>query len=337
MQKPVVKAWRNLGTTLEQPRIKIMFENSSEPTFFLTWNDVINPLFLIVNILPSVLNGILLATIIIDPLKCFRSCYSYLLFNFGLLGLLPPLTVIVHILTLYGYGYQTLWLYGFVLGFYNTIFAVFMLTLDRYVLVCKPLLYSRTVTKCRVLYGAIASWISSVALAASCFPAVYDVVGIKLATKVFLFTLLPVYLFLVIASIILNMQTWKTVATRRGRLARLLNGSERRKGSQNDTRLSSSVNRVEIKRLENERRFLKVVLLLVVNLMIFILPQVILVCLMSLNVCCELGFTEIEHPNVSLFQTYLFPLFYITTPLLYMVFIPKYRKSCLRLFVSGNN
>lgn len=159
-------------------RSENVLQNSSSPApevmELITWNMILNPLFLITYNLPSILNGILLVTILKDPLKCFRSCSSYLLFNFGLLGFLPLLILILSILMLSGYGNIYLWLYGFIFGFYNTIFAVFMLTLDRYFLACKPLFYSRIITKRRVFYSVTFFWILSGILVAITSPQIYD-------------------------------------------------------------------------------------------------------------------------------------------------------------------
>lgn len=193
-------------------------QNSSSPApevmELITWNMILNPLFLITYNLPSILNGILLVTILKDPLKCFRSCSSYLLFNFGLLGFLPLLILILSILMLSGYGNIFLWLYGFIFGFYNTIFAVFMLTLDRYFLACKPLFYSRIITKRRVFYSVTFFWILSGILVAITSPQIYDFIPKMDEAKLFVLSLFTIYCFVLTVIMILNIKTWQTVARR---------------------------------------------------------------------------------------------------------------------------
>ena len=66
----------------------------------ITWNILRNPLFLTIYLLPCPQNSVLVATIFKDPMKCLRSCSSYLVFNLGLLGFLPLLTLVIHIPTL---------------------------------------------------------------------------------------------------------------------------------------------------------------------------------------------------------------------------------------------
>ena len=127
----------------------------------LTWQTISNPLLWIDYLLPCLLNGVLTITILKDPLKCFRSCSSYLVFNIGLLGFLPSVILISHILASSHSGNVFWSSYGFIFGFYNTLFAVLLLAVDRYVLSCKPLMYSTIVTKQRVVYCVVLSWIFS--------------------------------------------------------------------------------------------------------------------------------------------------------------------------------
>ena len=193
-----------------------IFQNSTFPhpeiLVSITRNILRNPLFLTIYLLPCPLNGVLVVTIFKDPFKCLRSCSSYLVFNLGLLGFLPLLTLIIHILTLSVYKEANLGEFAYCFGFYNTVFAVLMLTTDRYFLVCKPLLYTTIVTKTRALYFAILSWILSGIFAASILPYVYNVIDVVLATKIFVLTLLPISCSLVIVIMILNIKTWQTVA-----------------------------------------------------------------------------------------------------------------------------
>lgn len=83
--------------------------------------------------------------------------------------------------------------------------------------------------------------------------------------------------------------------------------------------------------MENERRFTKVVFLLLLNVVFFILPQRLEIGIRSVNIWCEYCLQNFENPKVGLFQIHFFPLFRITTPLLYLVFIPKYRRPCRSL------
>ena len=298
--------------------------SSSQPELLvaITWNILRNPLFLIIYLLPCLLNGVLVVTILKDPLKCLRSCSSYLVFNLGLLGFLPLLALIIHILTLSVYKELHLCEFIYCFGFYNTVFAVLILTTDRYYLVCKPLLYSVIITKTRVLYFAILVWIVSGILAVGVFPCVHNVIGIVVATKIFVSTLPPIFLCLIMVIIILNIKTWQTIARHDKRLSSL--GQHNRNTS----------NIAEKKRLENERRFSKVVLVLLLNLMFFVLPQVLIIVIKGVNFLCELCVAGFRDSNVSLLQFYFFPLYFISTPVLYIAFIPKYRKSCRSLFVS---
>ncbi len=297
---------------------------SSPAPEYITWNNMLNPLFLIIHLLPSVENGILLATILKDPLKCFRSSSSYLVFYLGLLGFSPLLTLILHILTLSGNKDQPLWVCGFVFGFYNTILTVLMLTMDRYVLACKPLMYLTIITKRRVFYCVTFSWIFSGSLAAITALHLYHFIAAKVMINMFVLIIFPIFCFLLIVITILNIKTRQTVARHRSHLQSF--------GQQNRNSSKNLKYRAEIKRLKNERRFAKVVLLLLVNMVLFMVPPVSIIGMKMVNVLCNFCFMEIEHPNVSLLQMYFFPLFYITTPVLYIVFIPKYRKSCQRLF-----
>ena len=306
-------------------------QNSSLPhpeiLVSITWNILRNPLFLTIYLLPCPLNGVLVVTIFKDPLKCLRSCSSYLVFNLGLLGFLPLLTLIIHVLTLSVYKELNLCEYVYCFAFYNTIFAVLMLTTDRYFLVRKPLHYTTIVTKTRALYFPIFSWILSGIFAAAVFPYEHNVVGVVLATKIYVFTFLPIFCFLIIVIVTLNIKTWQTVACRGNRVASL--------NRQNGNMAKKSKNRADKKTLENERRFSKVVLLLLLNLVFLLSPQVLLIVIRCVNIWCESCITEFGSSKVSLLQFYLFPLFYITTPVLYIAFIPKYRKSCGSLLLRA--
>ena len=84
----------------------------------------------------------------------------------------------------------------FVFGAYKTVFAVFMLKMDRYVLACKPLSYSTLITKTRVLHGIIFFWILSGTLVLATSPALYQFVHApEVAKKMFLFILFSIFWF----------------------------------------------------------------------------------------------------------------------------------------------
>ena len=238
---------------------------------------------------------------------------------------MPLLALVINILTLSAYEGLNLCEFVYYFGFDNTVFAVLMLTTDRYFLACKPLLYPVIVTKTRVLYFTILSWILSGILAASVFPHVYHVIDVVLAAKIFVFTLLPVFSFLVFVIMILNIRTWRTVARHGNRVSSL--------GRQNGNRAKNSQNKADKKRLENQSRFAKVILLLLLNLVFFVLPQGLMIVINCVNIWCELCIPGLSNRIVILLQVYFFPLFFITTPVLYIAFIPKYRKSCRFLFV----
>ena len=107
---------------------------------------------------------------------------------------------------------------------------------------------------------------------------------------------------------ILNIKTWQTVARRH-----VSHDIQSLGDRQNGNASKNLEHRAERKRLENERRFSKVILLLLLNLVFFILPQVLIIGIKSVNIWCEFCVTEFEHPNVYLFQVYFFPMFYITS------------------------
>jgi small-conductance mechanosensitive channel len=202
-----------------------------------------------------------------------------------------------------------------------------MLTLDRYFLACKPLFYSRIITKRRVFYSVTFFWILSGILVAITSPQIYDFIPKMDEAKLFVLSLFTIYCFVLTVIMILNIKTWQTVARRH-----VSHDIQSLGNRQNGNASKNLEHRAERKRLENERRFSKVILLLLLNLVFFILPQVLIIGIKSVNIWCEFCVTEFEHPNVYLFQVYFFPMFYITTPVLYIVSIPKYRKSCRTLF-----
>ena len=307
--------------------------NSSSPELVklisLTWDDIRNPLLWIDYLLPCFLNGVLTVTALKDPLKCFRSCSSYLVFNIGLLGFLPFLILILHILALSYSCDLHLALYASVFGFYNTLCAVFLLAVDCYILACKPLLYSMIVTKRRVVYCVIFSWNLSATLATSAFLLTYNVTDIVLAAKIFVFTLFPIVFLLLIVIMILNIKTRKTVAQCFINIQRLCPLSR-----QNGNTLKKITYRAVKERLKNERRFSKVVLLLHFNSVFFILPQVLLIGTNAVNIWCEFCINETYNQNLKLFHAFIFPLFYTTMPVIHIAFIPKYRSSCRNLFVN---
>ena len=158
----------------------------------------------------------------------------------------------------------------------------------------------------RALYFAIFSWILSGIFAAAVFPYVHNVVGVVLATKIYVLTLLPIFCFLIIVILTLNIKTWKTVACRGNCVASL--------NRQNGNMAKKSQNRADKTTLENERRFSKVVLLLLLNLVFLVLPQVLLNVVGCVNIWCQSCITEFGSLKVSLLQFYLFPLFLSQLP-----------------------
>ena len=224
------------------------------------------------------------------------------------------------IITLCGYDNQNSWIYVLVFGACNTVFAVFMLTMDRYFLACKPLSYSTLITKKRLLYGVKFSWILSGTLVFITSPPLYQFIhASEMANKMFLIALLTIICFFMIITIIVEFKTWQTVCRHE---------SDAQSIRQQIRTLSGNLqHRAEMKRLKNERRFAKIVLLLVINLFLVIVPQMLTNGMKLVNMLCDPCFKEISNPNIVQVQLYMFPIFYVTTPVLYIAIIPKYRKS----------
>ena len=284
---------------------------------WLTWSLVTNPLFIILHLSSAVTNLILLITMLKDPLKCFRSVSSYLLFNLVVNGLVPMLSYCLYIVTVAGdtvyFGVWTL-----VFAFNNTILAVLFSSLDRYILVSRPIMYSVIVTKSRVICILVISWIICLVSAFGIAVRVKNIVS-----AIILFVFLPLILSMVFAIIVVDIKTWRSISKAQKELLRL--------GSESISDTESRNYRAEQKRIQTEKRFAKVVALLLLNVVMFIFPQMLVVSSRVINVWCNLCIKTLRQDKASVFQVYYFPLFYLTTPLLYLFFIPKYHKSLSEL------
>ena len=296
-----------------------MPNNSTAPstnTFtqdWLTWSLVTNPLFIIIHLASAVTNLILLTTMLKDPLKCFRSISSCLLFNLISNGFLPLVSYCLYIVTL-ATDTVYLGLWTLIFGFNNTILAVLLLSVDRYILVSRPIMYSVIITKSRVIYAVLFSWISSLVLAFGIVARVKNIVS-----KIAVFALLPFILIMVLAIIVIDIKTWRSISRAQIELQRL--------GNECGSDTNSASYQAEKKRVQTEKRFAKVVVLLLLNVVVFILPQTLVIGSRMVNVWCNSCLEGLQREKASIFQVYYFPLFYLSTPLLYLVFIPKYRKS----------
>ena len=317
----------DLPESMMKLNIEINNTNFSSPDPFihdwLTWSLVTNPLFILIHLSSAATNLILLITMLKDPLKCFRSVSSYLLFNLILNGFVPLVSYCLYIVTIMANtAYLGVW--TLVFAFFNTILSVLLSSVDRYILVSRPILYSVIVTKFRVICTLTISWILCLVLT----------FGITTRVKNFLseiafFVFVPFMLLMVFVVILVDIKTWKSISKAQTELRTL--GSEHNSASRN-TKESSSY-RAEQKRIQTEKRFAKVVVLLLLNVVLFIFPQMLVVASRVVHVWCNLCMKEFRHKQASIFQVYYFPLFYFTTPLLYLVVIPKYRKS-LSVLVS---
>ena len=311
--------------------------NFSSPDLFveewLTWSLVTNPLFILIHLSSAATNLILLTTMLKDPLKCFRSVSSYLLFNLILNGFVPLVSYCLYIVTIMAdTAYLGLWTLAF--AFYNTILAVLLSSVDRYILVSRPILYSVIVTKFRVICALALSWILCLVLTFCLTTRVKTFLS-----EIAFFAFVPFILLMVFVIILVDIKTWKSISKAQMELRTL--GSEHNPTSRTTKRNSSrstkenssrsakenSSYRAEQKRIQTEKRFAKVVVLLLLNVVLFIFPQMLVISIRVVNVWCNSCIKELRHKQASLFQVYYFPLFYFTTPLLYLVFIPKYHKS----------
>lgn len=141
-------------------------------------------------------------------------------------------------------------------------------------------------------------------------------------TEIFILLLITLFFVLVAVIIVFDIKTWLKIQQLQTEVFTLGNLS---------TDPSSNCYNAEQKRLQMESRFAKVVILLLVNLVVFILPQVVIVGMRQANNWCNLCVRKVL-PEANLFHSYIFPLFYISTPILYVTLIPKYRKSLTALF-----
>ena len=286
---------------------------------WLTWSLLTNPLFIILHLSSTLNNLILLTTMIKDPLKCFRSKSSYLLINLVLMGFIPLVCYILYITSVAcGTIYMAVWTLMF--AFINTVLAVLLLSIDRFILVSRPIMYSAIVTKSRVLYAISFSYVLCLTVTVG-----FVVEFRSIVSKISIFFIFPFLLIAVFFIIIIDIATWQSISKAQKELLRL-----GRDVSRLDT--NSASYRAELKRIKTEKRFAKVVGLLLLNVVLFILPETLVVGGRVINIWCRLCFKGFEDKKASLFQVYYFPIFYLTTPMLYLVFIPKYRKSIAAVF-----
>lgn len=297
-----------------------MYDNTTSPFIqnWLTWSLLTQPWFIILYLSSSLTNLVLFTTMLKDPLNCFRSMSSYLLFNLLLSGFSPMVTYCLCIITLVtNTEYLAVW--SLVFAFHHTILAVLLLSIDRYILVSRPLVYSVIITRSRCFYAIVFSWILCMALAY--FIAVRLM---HIASKVFVFTLISFILLMVLVVIVVDVLTWRSIFNAQSELRRF----------GNETRLDrTSANfRAEQGRLQTDKRFAKVVIILLLNVILFILPQSAVVAGRAFCDLCKSCVNCLKLQKANLFQLYFFPMFYLTTPVLYLVGIPKYRKSLALLF-----
>ena len=298
-----------------------MYDNTTSPFIShnrLTWSLLTQPWFIILYLSSSLTNFVLFTTMLKDPLNCFRSMSSYLLFNLLLSGFSPMVTYCLCIITLVA-NTEYLAVWSSVFAFHHTILAVLLLSIDRYILVSRPLVYSVIITRSRCFYAIVLSWILCMAL--TYFVAVRL---IHIATKVFVFALISFILLMVLVVIVVDVITWRSILNAQSELRRF----------GNETRLDrTSTNfRAEHRRLQTEKRFAKVVIILLLNVIFFIFPQSVVVAGRALCALCKSCVNCSMLQKAHSFQLYFFPLFYLTTPVLYLVGIPKYRKSLALLF-----
>jgi hypothetical protein len=145
----------------------------------------------------------------------------------------------------------------------------------------------------------------------------------NIVSAIILFVFLPLILSMVFAIIVVDIKTWRSISKAQKELLRL--------GSESISDTESRNYRAEQKRIQTEKRFAKVVALLLLNVVMFIFPQMFVVASRVINVWCNLCIKTLRQDKASIFQVYYFPLFYLTTPLLYLFFIPKYHKSLSEL------
>lgn len=195
-----------------------MFNNTTGPFIenWLIWSVLTHP-WLVIPYLSSTLTilMVLFTTMLKDPLNCFRSISWYLLFNLVLNGFSPLVTYCLCIATLAA-NTEYLGVYSLVFAFDHTILAVLLLSIDRYVLVSRPLAYAVIITKSRCLLAVLFSSIV-------CMFLTYCV-GVRpkyIATKVFVFTLVLFIFILVLVIIVVDILTWRSIIQSPSRAAKI--------------------------------------------------------------------------------------------------------------------
>lgn len=253
-----------------------------------------------------ILNGLLLAVFIIDPLQCLRNISSYLIINIAIADLVTGTAILIWATEIWPWQtpliqqivFSTIWL-----GYTASFLTITLLSCERFVAIKYIWSTNRIVTKQRTMYGIITIWLVSCTAFINISPLYMDNYILSLSTF---------FEFCVIVVVIFYVKLWRI----------------RRSHSQQESMVA----------VRQEMKLTVVVFLLLVILVFTTLPLMTIYQITNLaSRICKTKYCLGEAVHSLPLQ--IFPVFAINfslNPVIYAWRLPKYRRSffllCSMLF-----
>ena len=280
---------------------------------FNLFNDTTRPLMTCLSLVCLLVNTTIISLFLIDPLHSLRRPSGYLVASLNVGALLTSTSTLILALT--GLRNMNAIFTIFVVTIMASFCFIFILSFERYVLITAPIKYKTMVTVRRAQILALLMWM---------FTAGAGVLMYKLfLAKRNFWSSIPAGIALLIL-VGIDVKTFLAI--------KKMNSSI--EGITEEGKQRSPVSEAMKNRIDMQRKFARVVVLLLVNFIVLASPLFVFNYIVQFNRQCEFCLFANVHGEKTFYAAFIamFLCHDINTALSYLILIPKYRMSFVAIF-----
>lgn len=289
---------------------------TANPQFNL-FNDTTRPLLTCLSLVCLLVNTTIISLFLIDPLHSLRRPSGYLVASLNAGALLTSISTLVLALT--GHRKMSEIFTILVVAIVASFCFIFILSFERYILITAPIKYKTIVTVQRAQIIALLTWMFAVGAGVLMYKLFFG-------NRNF-WSGIPAGIALLIL-VGIDVKTFVAIKKMNSSIESMTEEGQQR----------SSVSEAMKNRIDMQRKFARVVVLLLVNFTVLAAPLFVFNYVVQFNRKCESCLFTKMHDEETFYATSiaLFLCHDINTALFYLILIPKYRMSFVGMFRKCN-